>query len=57
MVPAYHKNLNKEVCNWIPDGRKKRGNPMLTWKDEILANIRKRDDGSMDRKLLKQRIV
>ena len=37
--------LNKEVLNWSPLGRRKRGRPQpqQTWEAEILNSMEKRD--------------
>ena len=34
--------LPKIMINWKPEGRKKRGRPRITWKDEIYTAMRER---------------
>ena len=35
--------LAKIMVNWKPEGRKKRGHPRRTWKDEIYKAMGERD--------------
>jgi hypothetical protein len=50
----------KQVAEWKPQGKRKRGRPMNTWKDGIRESMKRRelkDEECMDRDLRRRKIM
>jgi hypothetical protein len=50
----------KQVAKWKPQGKRKRGTPVNTWKDGIRESMKRRelkDEECMDRDLWRRKIM
>jgi hypothetical protein len=50
----------KQVAEWKPQGKRKRGRPINTWKDGIRESMKRRelkDEECMDRDLWRRKVI